>query len=42
MEAVNLGDPQIKNCSGDVQMQLGNVQQTLVVVQVVSNSLNHF
>jgi hypothetical protein len=42
MEVVNPGELQIKYCSGDVQMRLGDVLQTLVVVQVVSESPNHF
>jgi hypothetical protein len=42
MEVVNRGDSQMKNYSGDVQMQPGDVQQILVVAQVVSNSQNNF
>jgi hypothetical protein len=42
MEAVNLGEFQIRNCSADVQTQPGDVLQTLVVVLVVLSSLNHF
>jgi len=41
MEAVNPGEFQIKNCYTGVQMQPEDVLQTLVVVLVVSSSLNH-
>jgi hypothetical protein len=42
MEAVNHSDLLIQSCPADLPTQLGDVLQTLVVVLVVSSSLNHF